>query len=115
MAEKANRERGVKLNFYVCERELEHIKKKMACAKTKNLSAYLRKMSIDGYILNLNFDEFKEVFANVGKIGGNINQIAKRVNATHNVYADDIAEVKKRQEDLWRLLNSLLSEIKKVA
>jgi hypothetical protein len=61
----------------------------------------------------VNFDEFKEVFANVGKIGGNINQIAKRVNSSGNIYADDVIEIKTKQEELWQLLNSLLLVIKK--
>ena len=69
----ANRERNVKLNFYVSERELEFIKKKMEAAKVKNMSAYLRKISCDGYILNVNFSEFKGITADVGRIAGSVN------------------------------------------
>jgi len=109
----ANRERGVKITFFVTEREREFIKKKMAIAKIKNMSAYIRKMACDGYILNVNFDEFKEVTANIGRISGSVNQIAKRVNSTDNIYGEDVAQLKSKQEEVWQLLNSLLSEIKK--
>jgi hypothetical protein len=44
----ANRERNVKITFFLSEREREFLKKKMAIAKVKNMSAYIRKMSIDG-------------------------------------------------------------------
>jgi len=113
MAVKANRERDIKITFYVKQRELEFIKKKMAIAKIKNMSGYIRKMACDGYILNVNFDDFKELFAKIGRISGNVNQIAKRVNSTNKLYQDDVDEIKSRMEDVWRLVNSLLSEIKK--
>ena len=108
-----NRERPIQIKFYVSERERDFIYMKMKVAKTKNQSAYIRKMAVDGYILNVDFSEFRELFANIGKIGGNINQIAKRVNSSGNVYADDVIEIKTKQEELWQLLNSLLSVIKK--
>jgi DNA invertase Pin-like site-specific DNA recombinase len=106
-----NLERPIQMLFRVSERERDFIYKKMALAKTKNKTAYLRKMAIDGYILNVNYSEFKELFATIGRIGGSINQIAKRINATQNVYSDDIAEVKKRQEEVWQLLKSMQSKL----
>jgi hypothetical protein len=109
---KVNRERPIKLNFYVSQRELDFIKKKMELAKTKNQSAYIRKMVVDGFILNVNFDELKPLISDIGKIGGNINQIARRINTTGNIYTEDVNEIKSKQEDLWQLLNSLLLEIK---
>ena len=114
MAQQVNRERPIKLNFFVSESELEFIKKKMMLAGSKNMSAYFRKMVIDGFILNVGFKEFKEVSANMGKIGGSINQIIRRINSTNNVYAEDVSEIKTKQEELWQLLNSLLSEIRSV-
>jgi len=105
------RERPIQIKFFVSERERDFIHKKMALLKTKNLSAYIRKMAIDGYIINVDFSELKAMFANIGRIGGSINQIAKRVNATHNVYAEDIAELKERQGEIWRLLKSTLSKL----
>jgi hypothetical protein len=58
-----NLERPIQMLFRVSERERDFIYKKMALAKTKNKAAYLRKMAIDGYILNVNYSEFKELFA----------------------------------------------------
>ena len=109
--ESQNRERTIQINFRVTERERDFIYKKMAIAKTKNQAAYLRKMAIDGYIVNVDFSEFRELFATVGGISRNINQIAKRVNSTHNIYAEDITELKERQEQVWRLLKFTLSKL----
>ena len=107
----ANLERSIQMNFRVNERERDFIYKKMAIAKTKNKNAYLRKMAIDGYILNVDFSEMRELFANVGRISGSVNQIAKRVNFTNNGYAEDVAELQKRQEEVWQLLKSMQSKL----
>ena len=111
--QKPNLERPIQMIFRVSEREREFIFKKMAIVKTKNKAAYLRKMAIDGYILKVDFSEFKELFANVGSISRNINQIAKRINSTDRVYSEDIAELKERQENIWELLKSLQSRLPK--
>lgn len=51
-------------------------------------------MLIDGYIILLDIPELKNHAAQLQKIGGNINQIAKRMNKTGGIYADDVAEIK---------------------
>ena len=99
---KQNLERPIQIIFRVNERERDFINKKMEVAKIKNQSAYIRKMACDGYILNVDFSEFRELFANIGRISGSINQIAKRINSTNNIYAEDVAELKERQEKIWR-------------
>ena len=76
--------------------------------KTK-LPIYARWLVTD--ILNVDFSEFREVFANIGRIAGSVNQIAKRVNSTHNVYSEDISEIKQKQEELWGLLKSIQNKL----
>lgn len=51
MADNRNRKRPIQVKFFVDEKELELIKQKMALFGTENMSAYLRKMAIDGYII----------------------------------------------------------------
>lgn len=107
----ANRRRNVLLKFFVTTEEQAFIHQKMNFMKTKNLSAYLRKMAMDGYILNVDYSQFKEICAALQGIGNNINQIAKRINATDNPYREDINEIKKKQEEVWRLLKFTLSKL----
>ena len=47
--------------------------------------------------------------AEIQKIGVNINQIARRVNATGTVYEADIQEIKERLAQIWQLQRSILS------
>lgn len=41
----------------------------------------------------------------------NINQIARRVNSTGNIYADDLAEIKEQQSKILHQLLKLRGEI----
>ena len=49
MLDNRNRKRPIQVKFFVDERELSLIKEKMAQLGMENMSAYLRKMAIDGY------------------------------------------------------------------
>jgi len=106
-----NRERNLQINFRVSEHEREFLTKKYKISKVKNFSTFLRKMAMEGYILNVDYKTFREMSAHIGKSAGVINQIGKRVNSTHNVYAEDMSEIKKRQEEIWRLLKSIQSKL----
>ena len=95
----------------VTEEERALIEEKMQQIPTLNLSAYARKMLIDGYI-TLDLQEVKGHTAQLQKIGVNINQIAKRINETGRIYADDMDEIKRAMEEVWRLERRLLLQFK---
>ena len=48
MADNRNRKRPIQVKFFVDEKEQALIKKKMELAGIENMSAYIRKMLIDG-------------------------------------------------------------------
>ena len=81
-----NRKRNIQMKFWVTEEEKRLIDEKMAQLPTKRYGAYLRKMAIDGYIIQVDTTDIKEMTKALGSIGRNINQIAKRVNAGGPTY-----------------------------
>lgn len=81
----------------------------MAQAGTDKFSAYARKMLIDGYIIQVDYTNIKEMTAEIQKIGVNINQIARRVNTMGTVYDADIQELKERLTEIWHIQRSILS------
>jgi len=103
--------RPLQIKFYVTETEKEILRRRMAEAGTKRQSDFLRKMALNGMILNVDYSQINDVCDKLGRIGVNINQIAKRVNSTSNIYSDDIAEIKKKQAELFDLLNSMESKL----
>ena len=105
----ANRKRKIVLRVPVTQEERELIEQKMVLLHTKNFSAYARKMLIDGYIVNMDTTDIRAQTAEIQKIGVNVNQIAKRINATGTVYAQDIEDIKGALAEIWRLQRLNLS------
>ena len=63
----ANRKRNIQMKFYVTEEEKWLIDGKMAQLPTRRYGAYLRKMAIDGYIIQLDTTDIKQM--NAAKLG----------------------------------------------
>jgi len=99
----SGRKRTIQVKFRVTESERELILEKMRLLHTNNLAAYLRKMSIDGYIIAVDHSDLKALTAQIQKIGVNVNQITRRVNTTGNVYQQDLEEIKGALAEIWRL------------
>ena len=107
----AKRSRDKMITFWVTEDELEKINANMEKLGTSNLSAYLRKMAIDGYAVKLDLPELREAVAMLGRYNGNINQIAKRANETGRVYDTDIQEIRASQKEIWKKIDELLTRL----
>ena len=107
-----NRKRNVQIIVRVTEDERALIEEKIKQIPTMNLSAYSRKMLIDGYIIVLDLQEVKTHTAQLQKIGVNVNQIARRINGTGRIYVDDMDEIKRLMEEVWRLERRLLLQFR---
>lgn len=107
----AKRKRDIPMLFYVSGLEKEMIQKKMEEYGTGNLSAYLRKIAIDGYVVNLELPELKELVSLLRRSSNNLNQLAKRVHETGRIYDADLAELQDRQEQLWDMAQKILASL----
>lgn len=77
----------------VTEEEKKLIRERVNQAGLTNLSEYARQMLLNGQVVKKEFRELKGLAAQIGRIGGNVNQIAKRANESRNVTQEDIDEV----------------------
>ena len=107
----ANRKRDIRLRFRVTPEEKSMIEEKMTQVGTSNMEAYLRKMSIDGYILKLDLPEIKEMISLLRRSSNNLNQIAKRVNQTGRLYGEDMEDILRKQERVWQAANEILARL----
>ena len=103
--------RRVKLMTRVTEEEYAQIQARMALVGTGNLSAFLRKLALDGRIVLLDMDEIKTLVSLLRRTSANVNQIAKRVNSTSRVYESDLAEIQNRLGELWLALYEVLRKL----
>lgn len=106
-----NRKRNVMIRFRVTPEEKEMVEAKMAQIGTTNMEAYLRKISIDGYIVKLDLPELKEMVSLLRRSSNNLNQIARRVNETSRIYEADIECLRENQERLWDMANEILTRL----
>lgn len=72
---------------------------------------YLRMMILEKQPIFYDFSELAPMVNGMRIISGNINQIAKKVNATNNIYAEDVIVLKKEVDELWRLTDLYLSNL----
>ncbi len=72
------------------------------------MSAYLRKMAIDGYVINLDIPELGELVTLLRRASNNINQIAKKVNSTDRIYMSEIKEIQNHQTQIWDMINRII-------
>ncbi len=110
----ANRNRKIQLKFRVTPQEREMIEQKMAQLGTKNMAAYLRKISIDGYVIRLELPELKEMVSLLRRSSNNLNQLTNRVHETGRVYDADLKDIVQNQERLWRAATDILAALAKL-
>lgn len=71
----SNRKRNIQILFCVTPEEKKLIRQKMILSKTRNMGAYLRKMAIDGYIINTDTTPIKQMYEEMHKIADIDNSI----------------------------------------
>jgi len=105
----ANRTRPILKRIWLTPEEWAFIQEKIQQAGIRNYSDYIRQMAMKGYVIEVDFSAVKELSKEVGGISRNINQIAKRINATGTAYKDDLTEIQEYMEKIWQLLRYTLS------
>ena len=100
--------KSVRVEFVMSEQEAELVKEHMAEMGITNLSAYLRKMAVDGYIIHLDMSDIQEMIRLLRICSNNLNQYTRRANETGSGYAADVEDLRTRLDDLWNGMDKLL-------
>lgn len=110
----AEQGRKIPLQFYVSEQERELIQTKMEQYGTENMSAYLRKIAIDGYVVNLELPELGEMVSLLRRSSNNLNQLTRRVHETGRFYDADLEDLRQSHEKLWDAASSIVTSLAKL-
>ena len=103
--------RDQQLHFRVSKPELERIRNKMESSGILNIGSYLRKMALDGYCLNLDLPQLRRMSYLLQNCSNNLNQVAKRVNESNQLYAADIEDLRHRLDELIGIGKQILSKL----
>ena len=103
------------VHFLASKEEVERIHQKMDELGIRSMGAYLRKMALDGYCINLDLQDVKELVSFLRICSNNLNQYAKRANETGSIYLDDIKDVQERLDDIWDAAKEMLVHLASIS
>ena len=92
MKKKGNRERVLQVRL--SQEEFDAIERKFKNSGMKSKSAFVRAMIFEGHLVYFNENGLREIHRLMNNAAFNINQIARRVNSTNNVYKSELDESK---------------------
>ena len=107
-------EREVIKTIRLTPEELQMIQEKMKQYGTRNFSAFVRKMAIDGYVVRLELPELKEMVSLLRYSSNNLNQLTKRVHETGRIYDADLEDLRQTHQRMWDAARDILSALSKL-
>jgi len=111
MARKPKRARDIPLYVRVSQAEFDLIQERMSEAGTNNMAAFVRKMSLNGYVLHVDLTPVKELVSLQRRCSNNLNQIAINVNTHGGIYPHEITRLQRDYAALWQPLSDLITQL----
>lgn len=90
--------------------DLAQIQQRMAEASVSNAGAYMRKMALNGYILQVDLAPVRALVSLRRRCANNLNQVAVHVN-TFGVYPEESAGLQRDYEKLWGHVSDVLTDL----
>lgn len=121
MTQEKKRYRSIQKKFWVTADENRLIRERMSLYDFENFNTYARYLLLTGEIIQVDFSELTKLRTAVNRIGTNINQLARYVNASEEISLEqyqalqaNLAEVKQLMESHFnqemKLLEARLNE-----
>jgi len=107
------RRRSVHLNVMVTPKERELIQQRMDEAGIRNMGAYMRKMALNGYVLNVDLAPVRELVSLQRRCANNLNQVAIHANS-YGVYPEEIKQLQRDYAALWEPMSALIKQLSAV-
>ena len=105
-----HRTRKNELKIYLSDNEKYILDRKVELSKRKSAADYIQTLILFGFVYDVDYSYLRQYNETLGKISGNLNQIAKRINSTGNIYEEDMAEVKAIMDEVWRTQKAMLKK-----
>lgn len=111
---KPNRKRNIRIHLWATKEEAALIHDRMARMGVTSISAYIRKMAIDGFFIRLDLSEIQTLTTLLRRCSNNLNQYAKRANEIGSIYAADIEDLRVRLDVVWTAVHGILEGLAQV-
>ena len=111
---KPKRARDIRFDLHITQEEYDLIQERMTEAGTKNMSAFIRKLALNGYVLHVDLSPVKELVSLQRRCSNNLNQIAINVNTHGGIYPQEITVLQCDYAALWNPLSDLLKRLAEI-
>lgn len=99
------------VHFVMSDQEYARMCRKIESMGIRNHAAYLRKMALDGYCIQLDLPEIREMTSLLRRCSNNLNQYAKKANETGSIYQEDIRDLKARLDKIYAQTEKILERL----
>lgn len=103
-----NQKRTIHYSFKATPEEDTIIQQKMKAVGIKNQSAFIRKMTLNGYLLKLDLPELREAVRLLGSLSNNVNQIARRMHEGGSIYETEVDNIVQNQNEMKAKMDQIL-------
>ena len=69
------------------------------------------KMAVDGYVIQLDLSDIRELVTLLRRTSNSLNQLTKRVHQTGNIYIEDLEALRESYNKLWDTADEILSRL----
>ena len=111
---RAKRTRDIRVDLRLSQKEHDYIQERMSEAGTVNMSAFIRKMALKGYVLHVDLAPIRELVSLQRRCSNNLNQVAVNVNTYGGIYPEEIQALQKDYAALWEPLSDLIKQLAEV-
>ncbi len=99
------------VHFVMSDQEYAQMCKKIESLGIRNHAAYLRKMALNGYCIQLDLPEIRKMTSLLSRCSSNLNQYAKKANETGSIYEEDIRDLQERLEKIYAQTEKILMQL----
>ena len=103
--------RNTQFLLKLTDHEYEMIKEKMKQCGVRNMSAFIRKMVIDGMVVNLDLPAFREMLKLANRTAANVNQIAVHCNTVGGISLEGLQELKDSYQEQAEQIKKMVAEL----
>lgn len=109
------RRTDTQIQVRVSSAEKEKILDRMNKAGITNLTAYMKKMAIDGYIILLDMSDVKEVLEMLHVNGLVLGELLERAEASEAIPHDDVVLLQEQQDEIWKAMQQMLVRLSNIS
>ena len=115
MSDNKRETRTKRMKVHLTPQEHEWIREKMAQAGMTNMSELIRRMAMNGYVINADQPELDEILRLMRYTGNNLKQIEKYVRENEPEHMREVEQMIRNHEEIEDTLGDILRILGKLS